>query len=103
VRQHLLDKEKQDQRICNPGTAALAITVGALARADALGDHVKTTGVRLKDAFPGAPVHAPAPFTRVGWGLSYGGNNAAIKPDVVAYGGNWAIQTIAGGSPKWKP
>jgi subtilisin family serine protease len=103
VRQHLLDKEKQDQRICNPGTAALAITVGALARADALGDRVETTGVRLKDAFPGAPAHAPAPFTRVGCGLSYGGNNAAIKPDVVAYGGNWAIQTIAGGSPKWKP
>jgi hypothetical protein len=103
VRQYLLDQEKQDQRICNPGTAALAVTVGALARADALGDHAKTTGVRLKDAFPGAPAHAPAPFTRVGWGLSYGGNNAAIKPDVVAYGGNWAIQTIAGGSPKWKP
>lgn len=103
VRKNLLDKEKQDQRICNPGTAALAITVGALARADALGDHLKTTGARLRDAFAGAPAHAPAPFTRVGWGLSYGGNNAAVKPDVVAYGGNWAIQTIAGGSPKWKP
>ncbi|KAM3111831.1 S8 family peptidase [Phormidesmis sp. 146-33] len=101
VRDSLLKDE--NLRICNPGTAALAITVGALARADALGDHVKTTGVRLKDAFAGAPAHAPAPFTRVGWGLFYGGNNAAVKPDVVAYGGNWAIQTIAGGSPKWKP
>ncbi|MGJ3252291.1 MAG: S8 family peptidase [Elainellaceae cyanobacterium] len=101
VRDSLLKDE--NLRICNPGTAALTITVGALARSDALGDHVKTTGVRLKDAFPGAPAHAPAPFTRVGWGLAYGGNNTAVKPDVVAYGGNWAIQTIAGGSPKWKP
>jgi hypothetical protein len=103
VREILLDKEKQDQRICNPGTAALALTVGALARSDALGDHILTSGVRLKDAFAGAPAHAPAPFTRVGRGLSHGGNSVAIKPDVVAYGGNWAIQTIAGGSPKWKP
>ncbi|HIK15364.1 MAG TPA: S8 family peptidase [Leptolyngbyaceae cyanobacterium M33_DOE_097] len=100
VRDSLLKDE--NLRICNPGTAALALTVGALSRSDALGDHVKPVGVRLKDAFAGAPAHAPAPFTRVGWGLSYGGNNTAIKPDVVAYGGNWAIQTIAGGSPNWK-
>jgi hypothetical protein len=101
VRDSLLKDE--NLRICNPGTAALALTVGALARSDALGDHVKPRGVRLKDAFAGAPAHAPAPFTRVGWGLSYGGSNTSIKPDVVAYGGNWAIQTIAGGSPNWKP
>nr|WP_290221732.1 S8 family peptidase [Trichocoleus desertorum] len=101
VRDSLLTDESL--RICNPGTAALALTVGALARSDALGDHAKPSGVRLKDAVPGAPAHAPAPFTRVGWGLSYGGNNTAVKPDIVAYGGNWAIQTIAGGSPKWKP
>lgn len=100
VRDSLLKDE--NLRICNPGTAALALTVGALARSDALGDHVKPIGVRLKDAFAGAPAHAPAPFTRVGWGLSYGGSNTSIKPDVVAYGGNWAIQTIAGGSPNWK-
>ncbi len=101
VRQNLLTDK--DQRICNPGTAALAITVGAIARSDALGDHQQNVGLRLKDAFPGAPANTPSPFTRIGPGLSSGAANVAIKPDIVAYGGNWAIQTVVGGNPSWKP
>lgn len=101
VRENLLSD--QDQRICNPGTAALALTVGALARSEALGHHQQNTGLRLRDAFAGAPANAPSPFTRTGPGLSAGATNVTIKPDVVAYGGNWAIQTIVGGSATWKP
>jgi len=101
VRQNLLTDK--DQRICNPGTAALSLTVGAIARSDALGHHQQNVRPQLKDAFPGAPANTPAPFTRIGPGLSSGATNVAIKPDLVAYGGNWAIQTIVGGNPSWKP
>lgn len=93
--------DDQDQRICNPGTAALALTVGALAKSDALGHHEKYGGLRLRDALPGAPANAPAPFTRTGTGYSFGSTNGAIKPDLVDYGGNSAIQTIAGTNPRW--
>ncbi|GET43926.1 S8 family peptidase [Microseira wollei] len=93
--------DDQDQRICNPGTAALALTVGALARSDALGHHEQYGGLRLKDALPGAPANAPAPFTRTGTGYSFGSTNGAIKPDLVDYGGNAAIQVIAGLKPRW--
>ena len=101
IRTNLL--KDQDQRICNPGTAALALTVGAIARSDALGHDQQNIGPRLKDAFVGAPANAPAPFTRIGPGLSSGTKKFAIKPDIVAYGGNWAIQTVVGGNPSWKP
>ncbi len=78
-------------RICNPGTAALVLTVGSLARSEAL----------RGQGFAGAPSSAPSPFTRVGPGISYGSTNASIKPDIVAYGGNRAIQTIVGGNARW--
>jgi hypothetical protein len=93
--------EDPDQRICNPGTAALALTVGALARSDALGHHEQQGGLRLKGAFPGSPSHSPAPFTRTGTGYSSGSINSAIKPELVDYGGNAAIQVIAGTQPRW--
>ncbi|MEQ8538156.1 MAG: S8 family peptidase [Coleofasciculus sp. D1-CHI-01] len=101
IRENLLND--QNQRICNPSTAALVLTVGAIARSDALGHHQQNTGPRLRDAFAGVPANAPAPFTRIGPGLSSGTKNFAIKPDIVAYGGNWAIQTVVGGNPSWKP
>ena len=46
-------------RVCNPATAALAVTVGAIAR---------TAAPRTPDSFAAAPEGAPAPFSRVGPG-----------------------------------
>lgn len=79
-------------RICSPGTASLAVTVGALARSDA----PHTNG-----AVAAAPVGAPAPFSRVGPGYEAKDSQRAVKPDLVAYGGNFGLRTFAGGAPRW--
>jgi hypothetical protein len=65
-------------RICSPGTAGIAITVGALARSDA---------PRTSGTLAAAPVGAPAPFSRVGPGYEAKEGQRAVKPDLVAYGG----------------
>ena len=89
------------QRLCNPATAALALTVGAIASSEALGRDDAYTGLRLKDAFAAAPLNAPAPFTRVGPGYACKASSPPIKPDLVGYGGNYALQNLAGGVPRW--
>jgi len=91
VRQQLLADRLQ--RVCNPATASLAVTVGAIPRSDAL-----PNGVAL---IPGSPRGAPSPFTRVGPGYAASETAAAVKPDVVAYGGNSGLQTLAGHDPRW--
>jgi subtilisin family serine protease len=75
--------------LCDPATAAIPITVGALA------EHAEPA-VRKgtdKDDFvrPIAQVDQPTPSTRIGPGL-----NDAIKPEFVAYGGN---STFHGSGP----
>lgn len=67
-----------DARIAEPGDAAIAITVGAIARRDVLGD-TNSHGVMAI-----APAQGPAPFTRLG-----PGRRAMFKPEFVHYGGNW--------------
>ncbi|MBD2112551.1 MULTISPECIES: S8 family peptidase [Cyanophyceae] len=89
------------QRLCNPATAALALTVGAIASSDALGCEDTDGGVRLRDAFAAAPANAPPPFTRVGPGYASSASYPPVKPDLVGHGGNYALQTIAGGAPRW--
>lgn len=81
-------------RICTPGTAGIAITVGALARSDA--PHASGT-------LAAAPVGAPAPFSRVGPGYEAKESQRSVKPDVVAYGGNFGLRTFAGGALSWVP
>lgn len=98
VRNQLLST---DQRVCNLATAALALTVGAIARSDALGPHQEDRGIRLRDSFAGSPAGAPAPFTRTGPGYTMDAKKTATKPDVVHYGGNYALQVLVGGSPRW--
>jgi len=80
------------QRVCNPATSALALTVGAIARSE---------GDLASPVVPAAPAGAPAPFTRVGPGYSVSETAAAVKPELVAYGGNYGIQTLAGHEPRW--
>ena len=82
-----------DHRVCNPATAALAVTVGAIARSDAV-----DAGRPILAA---APVNAPAPFTRTGPGYSVSDSASGIKPDFVAYGGNYGIETLAGAEARW--
>lgn len=90
VRDTLLNNKAA--RICSPGTAGIALTVGALARSDA-----PHTG----GAVAAAPKHAPAPFSRVGPGYEAKLSQRAVKPDLVAYGGNYGLRSIAGGPLSW--
>ncbi|MBW3598429.1 MAG: S8 family peptidase, partial [Planctomycetes bacterium] len=91
VRDHLIQDERQ--RVCNPATASLALTVGAIARSDAVANNVALV--------PGSPPDGPSPFTRVGPGYAPNDTASAIKPDLVAYGGNSGILTLAGDDPRW--
>lgn len=79
-------------RICNPGTAAVAVTVGAVARSDA---------PRTRDSFPGSPAGAPSPFSRVGPGYQVKGTQRAVKPEFVAHGGNFAVRSFGGEDASW--
>lgn len=75
--------------LIDPATALNAITVGGIARFDQS---------VASQRFPGDPAEVPlarrgqpSPFTR--HGPTVGG---AIKPEVVAYGGNWALNSRGG-------
>lgn len=82
---------KSSTGICDPATAAIALTVGSLAQHDipavvsgsAAGDIVK----------PLAKENQPSPFTRIGPGI-----NGAIKPEFVHYGGNQVFQGFGSSS-----
>lgn len=79
-------------RLCNPATAAIAVTVGSLARSEA---------ASIKDALAGSPSEAPSPFSRTGPGYASKPTNRAVKPELVAYGGNLALMSFAGNPPRW--
>jgi hypothetical protein len=81
-----------EQRLCNPATAALVLTVGAIARSDRC---------RAPDAIPAAPENAPSPFSRVGFGYQISATKRSVKPDCVAHGGNYALQTLGGADKRW--
>jgi subtilisin family serine protease len=65
-------------RIIDPATAALALTVGSLAHANGLPTE-DIAGAELRAV---ASLNTPTPITRAGPGA-----NASIKPDLVDYGG----------------
>ena len=79
-------------RICNPGTAAIAVTVGAVVRSDV---------PRTQDSFAGAPAGAPSPFSRVGPGYEVKSTQRAVKPELVAHGGNFAVRSFGGEEASW--
>jgi len=80
-----------DCRLCSPATAAIAVTVGAIARSDRTDRYVAAA----------APAGAPAPFSRVGPGYAPKDSQWSVKPEFVAYGGNYAIQNVGGSPPRW--
>lgn len=78
-----------DWAIVEPAPALNVLTVGSLARYDQT-----TNSQRYSNDPAEVPVarrDQPSPFSR--HGHSVGG---AIKPELVAYGGNWAVNTRAG-------
>jgi Subtilase family len=74
--------------ILDPAQSALALTVGAVASRDGLSP--TGSGSNLGRAAVSRP-HGPAPFTRKGLGV-----RDAIKPEVVADGGNWVFDKGTG-------
>jgi Subtilase family len=75
----------EKHRLIDPATAALCITVGAIARRD------DPSMLSLGTPLAAAPRGCPSPFTRCGPGVA-----GAVKPEVVAPGGNFAVDSIAG-------
>jgi Subtilase family. len=78
-------------RLCSPATASIVITVGALARSERSERH----------SLAGAPAGAPAPFSRVGPGYAPKETQGAIKPEFVAFGGNFAVRNWDSRGPAW--
>ena len=76
--------------LIDPATAALCLTVGAMARRD--DPNTLTLGMPLA----ASPRGCPSPFTRCGPGVA-----GAVKPEVVAPGGNLAVNSLAG-TPTWQ-
>jgi hypothetical protein len=85
-----------DARIIDPAPALNALTVGSLARYDK-DRHAQRYPQDVNNQ-PIARVDEPSPFTRTG-----PGPNGSIKPDVVEYGGNIAVDLRTGGKPKFDP
>lgn len=79
-----------DHALIDPATAAIALTVGSVARADAPFDSRRFPGDRPQ--LSGSPAECPSPFTRAGLMDSTGpGLGRAVKPELVDYGGNYAL------------
>jgi len=92
---------KPEQRICNPGTSALALTVGSIARNDVTAIQLNGRTISIPDAIPGSPRGGPSPFTRTGPGCSYRKGNESIKPELVEHGGNYALQRMGTNCLGW--
>lgn len=83
--------ETPEARICSPGTAAIAVTTGAIARSETAMNHL----------LAGAPVGGPSPFSRLGPGYEVKETQRAVKPEFVSFGGNYAVRDYPGPTPDW--
>ena len=79
-------------RLIDPATSALSLTVGAVARREDPSMWYLSAGTQLA----ASAVGCPSPFTRCGPGVA-----DAVKPEVVASGGNYGLNSIAG-SVHWR-
>ncbi|MCP4629232.1 MAG: S8 family peptidase [bacterium] len=75
--------------IVEPAPALNVITVGSLARHDQTTNSQRYSGDPAE--VPIARHNQPSPFSRRGHSI-----RGAIKPDLMSYGGNWAVNTRAG-------
>lgn len=83
--QYLIDAGHQ---ILDPAQSAIALTVGAVVDGDGLSPPAAGTSLG-RSAVAAAP--GPAPYTRHGPGV-----REAIKPEIVAQGGNWVFDQGTG-------
>ena len=88
VRNQLLNPEC---RLIDPATAALAITVGSITRGATPDFRTGITAIAAGNA------GVMSAFTRTGKGV-----NGAVKPEFVAYGGNYAVGQMARGYSQWR-
>lgn len=82
----------QEHRLIDPATAALGITVGSITRFDE-----PVLNPRGITSISAGKKDYLSVFTRIGKGV-----NRAIKPDVVDYGGNFAVSQVQRGRSKWQ-
>lgn len=80
-----------EHRLIDPATSALGITVGSITRFD----EPSVVPNRITSVSAGKKDHLSV-FTRIGKGV-----NGAIKPDVVDYGGNYAVSQLMRSSNRW--
>ena len=73
----------EHQRINSPASACIALTVGAIARTEAVSGRNEDTGYNY--ALAGSVTGAHSPFTRTGPGYSFKQTKATVKPDLVQY------------------
>lgn len=78
-----------DWAIVEPAPALNVLTIGSLARYDQTTNSQRYSGDPAE--IPVARCDQPSPFSRHGHSVA-----GAIKPELVAYGGNWAVNTRAG-------
>ena len=82
---------KQPQhKLIDPATSALSLTVGSIARRE--DPSMYSPGTQLA----ASAIGCPSPFTRCGPGVA-----GAVKPEVVASGGNFALDSLMG-APSWR-
>ena len=87
-KQQVADSLKQlEHKLIDPATSALSLTVGAVARREDPSMLSLSAGTQLA----ASAVGCPSPFTRCGPGVA-----GAVKPEVVAPGGNYGLDSIAG-------
>ena len=79
-------------RLIDPATSALSLTVGAVARRDDPSMLSLAAGTQLA----ASEIGCPSPFTRRGPGVA-----RAVKPELVTYGGNFGLDSMAG-KPVWR-
>lgn len=95
-RDDLLEKSRDqlfqlDHKLIDPATSALSITVGSITRFDEP-EVVQNRSVRIS----AGKKNAMSVFTRIGKGV-----NRAIKPELVDYGGNFAVTELMRGRHRW--
>ena len=83
--------------LIDPACAANVITVGSLARTDSPSEAVALRYPGDRTPLVGSPPDCPSPFTRTGHYQDKGnGIHRMVKPEVVAYGGNYCLDPVKG-------
>jgi len=78
-----------DNRLLDPAPSVNSITVGSLARYDQTMNSARHANDPSEQSFAG--INQPSPFSRCGPGIK-----GSIKPEFVAYGGNYAVDARSG-------